>query len=194
MKPRSVAKAIALGGTAVAVGLISSTPEGRKRDAGRFTGINVGRGPAADRVYSGITELGSLWAAGAAAATLALFGKRRAAARAFLASSVAWAGGQALKRLFLRPRPYEADPDGASLRIGKPNGSSWPSTHPAVLTSFVTVAGRELGLSGPARGALTALSNAVGISRVYLGVHYPSDVTSGVFLGRAVAEVFSSGR
>jgi undecaprenyl-diphosphatase len=96
--------------------------------------------------------------------------------------------------VFLRPRPYEADPGGTRLLIGKPDGASWPSTHPAVLVSFLTVAGRELRLRGTARGVLGALGNAVGVSRVYLGVHYPSDVTGGILLGRAVAELFDDGR
>ena len=194
MKARRITRGLALGAAAVAVGTWSSTDEGRERDAEAFRRLNGGNGPGADRFYGGITELGSWWAAGAAAGALALTGHRKAAARALGAASITWLAAQGLKRVFLRPRPYEADPDGTRLMIGRPHGTSWPSSHPAVLVTFLTVAGRELDLPAAARGLLSALGNAVGVSRVYLGVHYPADVTGGVLLGRAVAELFAGGR
>ena len=136
----------------------------------------------------GVTELGSIWASVGAAAVLALGGRRRVAGPALAAAAVTWALGQALKRVWKRPRPYDAfDGDGTSrLLIGKPRGASWPSSHPAVLTAFLTVAERELGPGPPSRIALVALAGAAGASRVVLGVHYPSDVASGLLLGRAV--------
>jgi undecaprenyl-diphosphatase len=191
---RTIVKGLVLGGTAVALGAWSSTDDGRVRDAEAFRRVNGGNGVGADRFYAAITELGSWWAAGAAAGALAVTGHRKAAAKALAAASVTWVAGQGLKKVFLRPRPYDADPDGTRLMIGKPHGTSWPSSHPAVLISFLTVAGRELRLPGTARAALGALGNAVGLSRVYLGVHYPSDVTGGILLGRAVAELFDDGR
>jgi membrane-associated phospholipid phosphatase len=76
--------------------------------------------------------------------------------------------------------------------VGKPNGTSWPSSHPAVLLAFVTVAARRLGLPATARAGLTAAACAVGASRVYVGVHYPSDVVGGLLLGRAVADAWTA--
>jgi undecaprenyl-diphosphatase len=67
---------------------------------------------------------------------------------------------------------------------------SWPSSHPAVLTAFTRVASRELDMGFLAAGALSALDATVATSRVYLGVHYPSDVVSGVLIGRAVARLW----
>ncbi|MGZ4361861.1 MAG: phosphatase PAP2 family protein, partial [Gaiellaceae bacterium] len=141
-----------------------------------------------------VTELGSLWAAGAAAGVLALAGRRRAAAEAFAAAGLTWLAGQGLKRLAGRARPYDADGVDARFLIGPPHGSSWPSSHPAVLTAFTTVAARDLGLGAFARTGLDGLGLSVAASRVYVGVHYPSDVTSGLLLGRAVARLFAGRR
>ena len=178
---------MALGGAALAVGALTSAGPGRDLDVEAFTAGNRDRGEAADRFFRGVTELGSIWASVGAASVLAAAGRRRAAARGLAAASVAWLAGQGLKRLFLRPRPYDAVLPGSTLRIGRPNGTSWPSSHPAVLLAFVTVAAHELEAGRGARVALDLLSGAVGLSRVYVGVHYPSDVAGGLLLGKSVA-------
>ncbi|HJR97964.1 MAG TPA: phosphatase PAP2 family protein, partial [Actinomycetota bacterium] len=98
--------------------------------------------------------------------------------------------GQAVKRMVDRPRPSVADPAGTRAMIAPPMGTSWPSSHPAVLTAFTVVAGRELEAGAVARGSLTSLGLSVAASRVYLGVHYPSDAVSGFLMGRAVAALW----
>ncbi|HEV8306071.1 MAG TPA: phosphatase PAP2 family protein [Methylomirabilota bacterium] len=180
-----------LAGAALATGLLASTELGDRVDVGLFRAVNRGRGPGADRFFRGITELGSIWASIGAAGVLAARGRRRAAARGLGAASAAWLAGQGLKRLFDRPRPYVADPDGVRLLAQPPRATSWPSSHPAVLLAFVTVAGRDLELSLVARTALRGLAAAVGISRTYVGVHYPADVVGGLLLGQAVADAMS---
>ena len=77
--------------------------------------------------------------------------------------------------------------------IAPPMGTSWPSSHPAVLTAFATVAARELHLGAASRATLGVLGLTVATSRVYLGVHYPSDVVSGFLVGRAVAAIWPPG-
>jgi undecaprenyl-diphosphatase len=78
--------------------------------------------------------------------------------------------------------------------IAAPHGTSWPSSHPAVLTAFTRVAARDLRLGAASRAALTGLDLSVAASRVYLGVHYPSDVASGLLMGRAVARLWPRAR
>lgn len=190
MKLRNVVIGTALLWAAAAVGRRSSAPEWREVDAELFGALNRGHGPQADRFFTGVTELGSIWAAAGAAGVLALTGRRRAAASALGAAGLTWLAGQGLKCLANRPRPYETDGDGTRLLIGPPHGSSWPSSHPAVLSTFATVAGRELGIGSIARTGLSALDLSVAASRVYVGVHYPSDVVSGLLLGRAVARLW----
>lgn len=191
---RSIARMLAFAGAAVAVGVASSSGRGREIDERAFRAGNEDRGPAADRAFGGVTELGSIWASVAAAGVVAAAGRPRAAGRALAAASLTWLAGQGLKKVFLRPRPYEADPEGTRLLIGPPKATSWPSSHPAVLLSFVSVAARDLGAGRTARGALDALAATVGASRTYVGVHYPADVAGGLLLGKAVAAVFDGRR
>lgn len=186
-------RAVLLGAAALAVAAVTVRGPGRRLDDRMFGWAN-GRfhHPALDGAFRAITELGSLWAAAGAAGAMAAGGRRREAADALGAAATMWLLGQGLKRAFGRLRPYQADlPGPRRLLIGKPSGSSWPSSHPATLLAFVTVAGRDLGLGAGARTALAALAGAVGASRVALGVHYPADVAGGLLLGRAVADGWS---
>jgi undecaprenyl-diphosphatase len=184
-------RAAALTAASLGVGRLSSSEDGHGVDAAAFRRVNAGHGAGADRLFSSVTELGSIYASAATALTLAASGHRRTAARALLAACATWVAGQLLKREVGRPRPYERDPGRTRRMIGRPPHSSWPSSHPAVLTAFVTVAVRGLRLSHRATACLLGLCGTVAFSRVYLGVHYPSDVVSGVLLGRAVGELAS---
>jgi membrane-associated phospholipid phosphatase len=194
VRARSLLRASALGAAALAVGAWSSTGPGRERDLEAFREGNRDRGPAADRFLRVVTELGSIWASVGAAAVLAATGRRRAAARGLAAASITWLAGQGLKRMVGRPRPYDADLDGMHLRIERPNGTSWPSSHPAVLLSFLTVTSRDLGVGPTGRAALDGLAATIGTSRVYVGVHFPSDVAGGILLGKSVAAAFDGDR
>jgi len=169
---------------------VTNHPEVADADRDLFDAVNEGHGPEADRVFVTVTELGSLYASGAAAGTLVALGRGRTAVRAFGATCATWLVLQGMKKLVDRPRPLDADPDGTRQLIARPNGMSWPSSHPAVLTTFTRVAARDLELGLAGRGALSALDATVATSRVYLGVHYPSDVISGLLIGRAVARLW----
>jgi undecaprenyl-diphosphatase len=191
---RTLARTLALTGAAVALGVAASGGRGKELDEEAFRAGNADRGPAADRLFGGTTELGSIWASVAAAGVVAVAGRPRAAGRALAAASVAWLAGQGLKKVFLRARPYEADPAGTRLLIVPPKATSWPSSHPAVLLAFLTVVSRDLGAGRVARATLDGLAGTVGASRTYVGVHYPADVAGGLLLGKAVAAAFDGRR
>jgi membrane-associated phospholipid phosphatase len=184
----SRARALALLAASAAVGALSSTERGRDADRTAFRALNAHRSRRADAAFKGVTELGSIWSQIGGATVIAASGRRGAAGRALGAAATTWLLGQALKQLFARPRPwvrYEGEGH-HRLLILKPRGTSWPSSHPAVLFTFLTVIERELRLDPPVRAGLTALAGTVAASRVALGVHFPSDVASGLLMGRAV--------
>ena len=191
MRRSSVGKGLARIAAAVAIGVLAAREPIRKLDRRFYRFVNRPRGARADAVAKGITELGSLWASAAASAVLARAGRKRAAADAMGAALAMWLVGQILKKVTARPRPYQALED-SRLLIAEPSGTSWPSSHPAVLLTFVTVAARDLGACPASRAGLSALAGLVGMSRMYLGVHYPSDVAGGLLLGRGVADLWST--
>jgi membrane-associated phospholipid phosphatase len=180
-------------GACVIGAAVTTNPDADEADRAVFEAVNTGHGPEADQLFTTVTELGSLYAAGAAALTLAVLGRRRAALRALTAAGVTWALMQGLKKVADRPRPLDEPQTATRQMIARPDGQSWPSSHPAVLTTFGRVAARELGVGGAGRAALGVLDATVATSRVYLGVHYPSDVISGLLIGRAVARWWPRG-
>jgi membrane-associated phospholipid phosphatase len=185
------AGALAATGFAIGYGAIKGV-DGPEVDRELFALANRERHPLLDAGFAGVTELGSIYAAGAAAASLAASGRGRVALRAAAASVAAWLVLQGIKWLVKRPRPSDADEDGTRLLIARPRATSWPSSHPAVLTAFTRVAAVGLDLGPASRATLSALDLTVAASRVALGVHYPSDAASGLLFGRAVARLWAA--
>ncbi|MCA9599779.1 MAG: phosphatase PAP2 family protein [Myxococcales bacterium] len=133
-----------------------------------------------------ITFLGNGWSLGVVAALVAgfeFFDRHRKVALFVVTASVG-AGllNALLKLLFARPRPDVA------LRLAAAGGYSFPSGHSMASAAIVTtlmlvVIARRPRLRALAIVVGSALIVAIGISRVYLGVHYASDVIAGWALG-----------
>ncbi len=147
--------------------------------------------PGADRVLPRLGRAanhGVLW--GGAAAAIAVFGSagarkaalRGAASLALASTTINTVGKWSVRR----PRPLlEGVPAVRQLAV-QPQTTSFPSGHSA--SAFAFAAG--VALASPGWGAVLApVAASVAFSRVYTGVHYPSDVAAGAALGVGAAFV-----
>jgi undecaprenyl-diphosphatase len=144
--------------------------------------------PFTDQFFLAVTWLGSLVILAPCTVILDIFLHRAGRGREalLLSTGLALSAGlvHALKLLCRRPRP-----EIGSLLVPMPATWSFPSAHTAQATAFFLVlailAGRNL--PRPAAGLLMASAAlvilAVGWSRVYLQVHYVSDVIAGALVG-----------
>jgi undecaprenyl-diphosphatase len=88
-----------------------------------------------------------------------------------------------VKRSTSRPRPYQAL---KNVALGAPalDAFSFPSGHTLHATAFALVACAYYPALAP---LLVPFAVLTGVSRVMLGLHYPSDVLAGAALGALIA-------
>lgn len=92
-------------------------------------------------------------------------------------------GNWGIKTLFARPRPCDLTEDPPRL-IRRPRDPSFPSGH--TMSSFAAAA--VLMAANPRLGVWAyCLAGLIGFSRLYLYVHFPSDVAAGAVLGMLLA-------
>jgi undecaprenyl-diphosphatase len=96
-------------------------------------------------------------------------------------------GYRILKELFERVRPCNELAD-AITPIGCAGGFSFPSNH--ALNNFVAAV-FLLRLFPAYKWIFLIVATLISISRIYLGVHYPSDVIGGALIGVAFGYLFS---
>lgn len=133
-----------------------------------------------DPLVVATTDLGSVYAVLALGGVVAVSGRRALAASLVGVGLAAWGLSETAKTGVNRARPYERD--GTRRLVAPPAGSSFPSGHATVATAWSTVAA---GHAAPrsARALLPLVGAYVAASRVYVGVHYPTDVVGGVGIG-----------
>jgi membrane-associated phospholipid phosphatase len=169
---------LALWAALLAGGLLAGLAvEGNGLDGRIVRGVAADRTPALTSAARLITELGSGWLLPVAAllgAVLFLAGRPRHGLVLLVAVAGATLVTDTIKLILERPRP----PGGGLVATAS---SSWPSGHAATTAAcfgaLAAMAGRW------ARAGAVVVVGAVGATRVYLGVHYPSDVIAGWALG-----------
>lgn len=144
--------------------------------------------PAIHTVLHGSTQLGSHVAIGLAAGVTALMmiqrGRKHDAWTVLVSTGGAMAINTILKNIFRRQRPIEM-----ARRIKLPKSHSFPSghsllsaaTYPIVVHHLVER--HSLPVQAVAHTLVGMLVLSVGFSRVYFGVHFPSDVLGGFAAG-----------
>jgi undecaprenyl-diphosphatase len=90
-----------------------------------------------------------------------------------------------LKHLIQRPRPYDDFPS-INLLIAKSSAYSFPSGHATSAFAAAAVLARYLKKYAI---AFWTLASVIAFSRLYLFMHYPTDIIAGVLLGLACGEV-----
>jgi decaprenylphosphoryl-5-phosphoribose phosphatase len=140
--------------------------------------------PRAERVVSGFSRLGehgAVWLAiGIAGQTLDA--RRRPAWRSATGTVAGtFALNTAIKQIVRRPRPRLP---GLPALTSTPTKLSFPSAH----TSTSVAGAISYARLGVPAVPLVLLAKGLALSRLYLGVHYPSDILAGALLGTLVAE------
>ncbi|MER5860645.1 phosphatase PAP2 family protein [Streptomyces sp900105245] len=175
---------------------LTALPTGRKAlrkfldvDGRVFEAAAAWHWPGAERVLPRLSRSanhGVLWFATAAAmAAIRTPRARRAAVRGLASLSVASLTINTIgKRSVRRARPV-LDPVPLVRQLKRqPITTSFPSGHAASAAAFAT----GVALESPAWGAVVApVAFSVAASRVYTGVHFPSDVLAGAALGVGAA-------
>ena len=141
------------------------------------------RNPLLDKIMIFITTLGNGGMIWIAATILLLIPKKTR--KVGIISGVALLGSEIvnnnlIKELVQRPRPYVTFSD-LQILIPTPSEFSFPSGHAsgsfAAASVFYSNLPKKFGV--PA----VILAGLIGLSRLYVGVHYPTDVIAGMIVG-----------
>ena len=148
---------------------------------------NSVRNDILDPVFVFITTLGNGGAVWIIASAVMLIPKktRRVGIAALIAlAASAVIDNVLLKNIVARPRPYDVITGLTSL-VGAQKDYSFPSGHTGSSFAAAIVMLRML----PKRYGVPAvvLAALIGLSRLYVGVHYPTDVLAGMMIGTGIA-------
>jgi undecaprenyl-diphosphatase len=133
------------------------------------------------RRYSHLGEHGAVWLAGGLAGAAADRRRRGRWLRATACVGSAYLLSTSIKMAIGRARPVVDD---LPHLMATPTGLSFPSSHST--SSFAAVqAFGELMPRTPLLGGAAAMA----LSRLYLGVHYPSDIAAGAALGTVIGRL-----
>ena len=170
--------------SALAISLVWSV--GQRLDAWVFLVFNLrGSRPIwLDRVMTGFTQLGSGVATLGIALVFFLAGYRLLAYQLALGTVTLWLVVELLKFLVHRSRPFIRLTQARIVGL-RAIGRSFPSGHTSQVFFIATLTAQHFHASLWVVLLLYAIALLVGITRMYVGAHYPRDVLAGAILGSA---------
>ena len=168
----------------LAVSLVWSV--GQRLDVWGFRFFNLrGRRPVwLDRIMLGFTQLGSGVAALGMGLILFLTGDRLGAYELVLGTLTLWIVVELVKALVRRPRPFISVTE-ARIVGYRAGGRSFPSGHTSQAFFLATLLAPHFHASVWLVFLLYTVALFIGITRMYVGAHYPRDVLAGAILGSA---------
>ena len=156
-------------------------------DAALLAAVQDWRTPAGTALFQALTRLGWLplaVALVAVTAVLLLLLRRWADAALLLLAALPMALAPLLKLPVGRPRPEYGEIESLTLSLSFPSGhASFAALFGGFLIYMVWQHCRNVRLRYGLAGGLLLLIGLVGFSRLYLGVHWPSDVVGGYLYG-----------
>lgn len=136
------------------------------------------------RFFSVIGNTGLCWIV--LGAVLLLYKKtRRAGFDMLLCLAIAWMTNDlVVKNLAARPRPYDVI-EGLTVLVGRLASYSFPSGHAS--SSFAAATALCIAFRGKGGAWFYLPAALIAVSRVYVGMHYLTDVVCGAALGTVVS-------
>jgi len=184
LQAQAILTSMTVGFSLLALSLLWSA--GQRMDAWTFVFFNT-RGDRPlwlDRLMSGFTQLGNGMVSVALAVVLFFVGYRLLAYELILGTLTLWLVVELVKALAHRGRPYIRLTQ--TRIVGRQaGGRSFPSGHTGQVFFTVTLLVGFFDFGVWAVCLLYALALLVGITRMYVGAHYPRDVLAGAILGSA---------
>lgn len=141
---------------------------------------------------SALTVVGSGWTM-IPIATLGAFERTRALALRLLGVLALVAIAVfSLKLAFGRARPCACLSDVHALVFSAPTDPSFPSGHAAGAFAVAAFVAFEVRVHYGVKAALFVVAAGIALSRIVLGVHFPSDVLAGAALGVAITALWTA--
>lgn len=133
------------------------------------------------KILSGIGQWGGVWLV----VSILLFYREEIRDHLFFFPFIAVGALSGISELILkwivaRPRPTA---DMGVHILALPGNFSFPSTHATLAFSFAYICAT---VDARIRLTVYTLAILISLSRIYLGVHYPSDILAGALLGTAI--------
>ena len=184
LQAQPILASMIMGFSLLTLSLLWST--GQRMDAWTFLFFNVrGRRPLwLDRLMWSFTQIGNGMVATALALVLYFAGDRLLAYELILGTLTLWLVVELVKLLVRRRRPFIRLSQ-ARIVGRRAGGRSFPSGHTSQAFFMATLVAGYFHAGVWAVCLLYASALLVGITRMYVGAHYPRDVLAGAILGSA---------